>query len=398
MLAKENVIGKNMPVRAHKKKIIAVIALLLAVASLLLFLSGCTENANNYNGTIAEENTKIHIAKTDFVCDLIGVKANAIGIRGTDLGVWAIKEEEDEKYLLCFFGDVITTESLSGGSSALLKAEIPVDDCNGMNWVTDNAGRFFEPIISQRIDGDESTVPSGAIQLGDEMYLFAQRITKWGENFNPETTDGYGVLFKDSGDGFQELISWDLNGLHLNTAPLLGKLPSGKEVVFMFLTGKYRDSEIYLAYVEKEKIEKKEEYNYLTGYENNEPNWEKDIKQAKSLFNENIKAGEISFVYNDKLEKYFLFFQNYFPGNNGFKLYYSDNASGPFELAGTLFPCGRIKSKPDWMEKEWGGCYGGYLVPGSFGNGTEMFYSLSLWNPYTTVLMKMELEEKLQED
>ena len=207
----------------------------------VIIFSGCVrknEDTNN-NQIISERITKINVTGTDFVCNMIGVKANAVGITGTDLGTWVVKERDGQRQLLCFFGDVISPQSLSGGSSAMLRADIPVNDCTTFSWITNTSNRFYEPIVSKRVVGDESTVPSGAIQINDTIYLFAQRITKWGEDYNPETTDGYGVLFKDIGENnFEEIFSWNTNQRHLNTVPVLGNLSTGEEVVFMAITGK----------------------------------------------------------------------------------------------------------------------------------------------------------------
>jgi beta-lactamase regulating signal transducer with metallopeptidase domain len=50
------------------------------------------------------------------------------------------------------------------------------------------------------------------------------------------------------------------------------------------------------------------------------------------------------------------------------------------------------------MEKAWGGCYGGYMLPDSFGaDGHELLFTFSLWNPYTTVLMKTQINSLSKE-
>jgi len=105
---------------------------------------------------------------------------------------------------------------------------------------------------------------------------------------------------------------------------------------------------------------------------------------------ENVWVGELSFLYDAPLKSYLLMFRDY--KTNSFALYSSSTPYGPFEGPLTFFPCGTTSNRPDWMESGWGGCHGGYMLPNSFGaDGRELYFDISLWDPYTTVLMTIRL-------
>ena len=79
--------------------------------------------------------------------------------------------------------------------------------------------------------------------------------------------------------------------------------------------------------------------------------------------------------------------------NNNFVLYSSSTPYGPFSGPLMFSPCGTIASRPEWMASGWGGCYGGYMLPDSFGaDGHDLSFVISIWNPYTTVLMTLRID------
>jgi hypothetical protein len=201
------------------------------------------------------------------------------------------------------------------------------------------------------------------------------------------------VLFKQVGNGpFAELTRWPMDKLFVNTAPVAAELPDGTPVIFLATTAHYRDSPVYLAYVVPSEIGDASAYHYLTRYgENGSPLWSADMAEAKPLPGfENVWAGELSFLYDAPLQSYLLMFKDY--TSQSFVLYWSSTPYGPFEGPLTFSPCGTTSSHPSWMESGWGGCYGGYMLPDSFGaDGHDLYFDISLWDPYTTVFMTMRL-------
>ncbi|MFA5820523.1 MAG: DUF4185 domain-containing protein [Candidatus Gracilibacteria bacterium] len=308
-----------------------------------------------------------------FICNLVDRAANSAGITGTDLGIGLVRNNS----LYLFFGDTnggkINKNIAASTIAVAPKSATP--DCADFTWPR------LEPLKSAKKTGtDISTVPSGIIQIGKTVYLFAMRMTNW-DFLNKNGNHGYGLLFKSDGtENFQETKTlWSPDSIHMNSAPIFGTSPDGKPVVYIYATGEYRKSGIYLAYVDPSQIENKSAYHYY-------PNWTTDISEATPLIDAN--AGELSAVYNSTLKKYLLMFSNYSLTNGGLKLYASDSPAGPFQKY-SLNPCAK---NSDWMKEGWRSCYGGYILPETFGtDGRDVYYTLSLWRPYTTVLMKTRL-------
>ena len=239
---------------------------------------------------------------------------------------------------------------------------------------------------------DESTVPAGAITLNDTTYIYSMQVNHWGSN--SQGTHAHGVLFEQHPDGtFVGLIDWPVDNLFVNTAPIAAKLPDGTPAIFMATTAQYRHSPIYLAYVIPSAIGDASSYRFLTGYdENGVPVWSSDMAEAEPLPGlARVWVGELSFLYEPFLNNYLLMFKDY-SKTDSFSLYSSSAPYGPFMGPLSFYPCGTSSNRPDWMESGWGGCYGGYMLPGNFGpDGAELHFVVSLWDPYTTIIMTMRL-------
>ena len=326
------------------------------------------------------------------VCNLMDDRAVALGIGGADLGVSVLDGSE----LWLMFGDTASIGPAGAGpgsrplvgASSVIESQLPFN-CSSYSWLTTSGGKFYQPLHSAREPGaDESTVPAGAITLSGTMYIYSMQVNKWGP---PSQADAHGVLFKEQANGaFAELTRWPMDKLFVNTSPVAAELPDGTPVIFLATTAQYRDSPIYLAYVVPSEIGNAAAYRYLTGYdENGSPLWSADMAEAKPLPGfENVWAGELSFLYDAPLKSYLLMFKDY--SSKSFVLYWSPY--GQFEGPLTFSPCGTSSNRPQWMKSGWGGCYGGYMLPDSFGaDGHDLYFDISLWDPYTTVLMTMRL-------
>ncbi|MFH1785467.1 MAG: DUF4185 domain-containing protein [Candidatus Micrarchaeota archaeon] len=356
---------------------------------LLIFLFGCCQyfNKPDDGGQIIINSTNISqpdgLTEPEFVCELIDQKATNLEIKGSDLGI-----PLERNWII--FGDVFGTKLGSGGASAVLLTETPFD-CTKIQWMT-NGTRYYQPLKSKRQPGDESTVPAGAIEINGTLYLYSMRVDHWEEVLTPgDATIAHGILFKEQGDDFVEVFSWPADEKHANTAPVFGEL-NGEEVVFMAITGKFRNSPVYLAYVKQDDIENKNAYMYFIGRENNIPQWSNNISDATPLEGmENVQVGEVSLVENKILGKYYIMFQSY-GGTGGFMLFTADTPYGPYNGPVKFTPCGTVFKPASWMESGWGGCYGGYIFPNEFGSdGKDVYYTVSVWRPYTTVVLKMRV-------
>ena len=328
-----------------------------------------------------------------FVCNLMDYRAVALGIRGADLGVSVLVGSR----VWLMFGDTrgLGPGPSSGGiptvgASSAIASQVPFN-CASFSWLTSD-GKFYQPLHSAREAGvDESTVPAGAITLNGIIYIYAMQVNQWGSN--PGGTHAHGVLFyrkAQSNDPFVELTRWPVDTLFVNAAPVAAELPDGTPAVFLATTALYRHSPVYLAYVPPSQIGDPAAYHYLIGYENGSPIWTAQTVNAKPLPGlENVWAGEVSFLYDVPLKSYLLMFKDY--ETDTFTLYSSGTPYGPFLGPLTFFPCGTPLSRPGWMESGWGMCYGGYMLPGFGADGNLLYFVVSLWDPYTTVLMTIRL-------
>jgi hypothetical protein len=330
-----------------------------------------------------------------FVCNLMDDRAAALGIGGADLGVSVV----DGSKLWTIFGDTASTGPAAAGpgsrrlvgASSAIGSQLPIN-CSSYSWLTTSSGKFYQPLRSARKVGiDESTVPAGAITLNGTRYIYSMQVNHWGSN--SEGTHAHGVLFKEQVNGtFAELTDWAMDQLFVNAAPLAAELPDGTPVIFLATTAQYRHSPVYLAYVVPSEIGDPAAYHYLTGYdENGSPLWSTDMAEAKPVPGfENVWVGELSFLYDAPLKSYLLMFKDF--TSKMFVLYWSSTPYGPFAGPLTFSPCGTTSSQPSWMESGWGPCYGGYMLPNSFGaDGHHLYFDISVWDPYTTVLMTMTL-------
>ena len=383
--------------------------LLFLFIVLLVIFAGCVmPSPGGTNATITPpsqtpQNTappspasQISIAQgPTFECNLFENPPHNLGIAGADLGVPIVVGPA--QWLI--FGDTMakSATSMAGpsdatGGSSVIQSSIPFS-CANFSWVTSGSS-YFQPLTSKRIVGvDASTVPAGAISLDGTIYLYAMRVLHWGTT-SDSSVSGYGVLFRQEPDGsFSQTASWGTDQIHVNTAPVIGFLPGRTPAVFMAMSGKYRNSPVYLAYVLPADIGDPTQYHYLAGYDpDGSPHWTSAISQAEPLPGfENVSAGELSLIYDAPLSKYLLFFKDY---NQGlFLLYAADTPYGPYTKVAAFNPCGTpAGGRPSWMQSGWEACYGGYLIPGDFGpDGRELHFTLSVWVPYTTMIMKMEM-------
>ncbi len=379
---------------------------LIAILAAALFLAGCIAPqqtppgplpvphqppaSNQSNSSPAPNSTALAITQgPSFVCNLFDSRAKALGIGGADLGVPLLNGSS----LWLIFGDTSAepATSMKGpsgvvGSSSAIQSALPFD-CSGFSWV-ESGSKFFQPLHSSRTPGmDESTVPAGGIVANGTAYIYAMRITHWSKN-SSDPTHGYGVLFmQERQGGFKEVADWPLDEPFVNAAPAMGRLPDGTDAVFLAVSGSYRKSPVYLAYVLPEDIGNTSRYHYLSGYASDgSPVWSSDEAAAKPLI-DGVWAGELSLEYDQPLGKYLLLFFDH--RAHKLDLYDSTTPYGPFSGPAVSNPC----QGASWMQPGWGGCYGGYILPDNFGpDGHDLYYTLSVWDPYATMLMKERLD------
>ncbi|RLF40826.1 MAG: hypothetical protein DRN12_04565 [Thermoplasmata archaeon] len=359
-----------MELKFHSKNILFIF---VSIILLLNIFTGCIWSNFRQSDNVLD---------CVFICNLIDERANDVGIKGTDLGVGV--ERDNEIWLI--FGDVVGMNILKNGASAVALLSKERDfDFSRLTWKIDENGNYYKPLHSKRVYGDVSTVPAGALMVDDTMYIYAMRVEWW--HHGPKQTHAWGVLFRENETGgFYEIFNWSRDE-RVNNAPILVD-----DTIYMVYTNLYRNSAVYLSYVEKEKIEDKNSYRYFSGRtEDGKPIWSENIEDAIPLEGtDKMRVGEISFVYNPILDMYLIMFDSFSIKDGGFWLYYSKEPYGPYSRV----KVGVLKDD-SWLQENWSGCYGGYIIPYMFGDdGKELYFTISVWKPYITVVMKTRFDMK----
>ena len=288
---------------------------------------------------------------------------------------------------------VLTGDTMGLGifSPNALATTTDLDARGGLNlrWSTglDGNPKMFFP----RIEPD-STVPAGAVSLNGILYVFLMDVIHWKDIPDPDMR-ARSVLIKstDNGQSFSQVWLGAEDDKFVNISPVLGSHPSlpGRQVVYLFGSGKYRNSPVYLAYAETGDLEFPGRYLYFTGLQNGAPQWTLGQDGAQPVVR-GVKVGELSVAWNDYFQKYLLGFFDFGGQPYGFYLRRAAQPWGPW-------PEGRLafngEEKPDWYQAGWGGPYGGYLLRElDRDGGRTVYFTLSLWTPYNIFLMEIDLD------
>ncbi len=313
----------------------------------------------------------------------------------TDLGVPFLHKG---KTYLCF-GDVWIE---NGDPLGFTTDTIAADGIN-LEFVTKPDGAYKKlEIPGVSMEGME--VPVEGVSWNGNMYLYcATDVMK------------KSVLAKSSDDGLTFTKLYDVSDskfINLNLVKGVADenypVPAGTEIQIIFGSGKYRESNVYLAFQRGDQIESKSIYYFKGLNHEGEPTWTSDESAALALFDQPC-VGELSISYNRYIEQWIL---TYNCGNpRGINCRVADSPWGPWSEPFIVFDpaegychfmhrnweLGNCDNVHDpGREKVWGGEYGPYqfdqLATGMKGE-TTIYYTMSTWNPYTVVLMKSTLKD-----
>jgi hypothetical protein len=172
------------------------------------------------------------------------------------------------------------------------------------------------------------------------------------------------------------------------------------EGVLVWGSGGYRRSNVYLAYIPLDRIEDRSAYQYYAGADRNWPRWTRAEASAEPLFLSG-SVGEFCVRWNPFLRRFILLYNG---DNPRFILEHQAAFPwGPWTEYQNIFDAGaafgqyiHVKGQNDGQsdpgrEDVGGGVYGPYIInrytrPNQDGSST-MYFALSVWNPYNTMLM-----------
>jgi len=327
------------------------------------------------------------------------------GVAGTDLGV----SFEHNGELIFLFGDTVGRNAypFSGKDDSFAHTtDSTVDDGLNLIFYTGKPERFLPPWVPSVSQG-AFEVPMEGVDVNGAAYVF------FTINHTEARTMGGSILAKlnDATLNFTYLYTFSTGKfINVHTAvvqnELLAGLPqSTGEGLLIWGSGEYRKSDPYLAFMPLESIEDKSALSYFAGLNSDgNPLWSKSEADAQPLFDDPV-IGELSVAWNQYLERWIMLY-------SGVAMRSSPLPWGNWSAKQVLFNPftddgyehfihlpGHDNITDPLREDEIGGPYGPYIID-KFTKGDDqtstIYFTLSTWNPYTTVLMEAQLEKSPQ--
>jgi hypothetical protein len=256
-------------------------------------------------------------------------------------------------------------------------------------------------------------VPIAGVSVDDRMYVFhsTDHFQEGGKDYMGRTV----LALAQEGDPTDLRWLYDVSvlrqgGRFINVACAvvddgLAGLPFEGPALVVWGSGRYRESDVYLASVPLADIEQRSAWRFLDGLDagSEGPRWGPDETSAVPLFAQ-PQVGELSVSWIEPLGLWLMLYNAGEPrGING---RVAAAPWGPWSDPVVVFdpgwpgigyghfmhvPNGSDSLSDPGREHEWGGEYGPYLVDRFTtrvdDNTARVYFVLSTWNPYNTVLM-----------
>lgn len=318
------------------------------------------------------------------------------GVMGTDLG----SSFEHRGKLFFLFGD---TWGRPGLRDALAWTSSHEPDTINLNFYRAEDGKWL-PLAVPGVSLGAFEVPSGGVSIGGKMYVVFT--TDWA----PEKyLMGRSVLAVSEDDGKSFKALYDLsNSKFINVS-----FWSSKGWLYIFGSGPYRRSSVYLARIKLNQIATRSALCYWHG--NGPQQWPRQEQEAVPLFQHDV-VGEFSVTYSQPVKRYIMLYNSgnprgiimrsagtpWGPWSAGTIIFdpWRDHGYGQFMHIASNFKAGLNDTVNDpQRENEWGGEYGPYLMARfTTGNRNQcrIFYTMSTWNPYQVVIMRTDLKFEAQ--
>ena len=303
-------------------------------------------------------------------------------VGGTDLGI--VWEMEPGKYGI-FFGDTFGRDFKPNPSSP---------GPNGSNWrsnvlafsedkdledgltfssmATDARGDAREIIYGGKDgsgNGDWTSIPTAAIRANGADYVHYFNIRNW-----TGWITNYSGMYKSTDNG----QTWEkCEGITFSSNSPFGQGGYFKKDGYVYMIGTQtgRDSKASLARFLEPDIENRDQYEY---WSSSSGEWIKGDENLATIIIDD-KVGELSFIYNETLHKWFI---AYFNGDRyNITMRTAEQITGPwsepYELA---------------AGKDYAQLYGSYFHPLSV-SGDNLYFLMSMWMPYNVFLMNAEVAD-----
>jgi hypothetical protein len=327
-------------------------------------------------------------------------RVDALGFNGTDLGVSFAHQGE----LWFLFGDSQSVFDYCSDSLAHLPLEpLPRDALPKLNWLTRPSG-LFEPLTVPGLDLGFMNVAVDGLSIDDRAYVFFA--TGWSEQLQRHSGSALAHSRAPGSEPFQLDHAVD-SAKFINVSALVEG-----EYVYIWGSGQFRKSDVYLARVRKDALAQRAAWEYFRGWRSEGPTFGPDEAQATPLVSAGC-VGELSARKHPQLGLYMLAYNCERP--RGVFLRTASDPAGPYSAPITLFEPWRdagyehfihaaptLSGRDDGLsdpgrEEQSGGEYGAYLVPQWFTEESPgvygVVYTLSSWNPYQVHVMRTLLAD-----
>jgi Domain of unknown function (DUF4185) len=326
-------------------------------------------------------------------------------VRGTDLGV----SFEHGSQLVFLFGDTVRVDQTPDErdlDSIATTTDATPDDGLALRFLAQ------PPRISHNISQRGFEVPLDGVSVGDDAYVFFST----DHRCIPGYEMGRSVLTRT-----RDLVSFDYlgdvsRGKFINvsveraplTAPQAAELgwAAGTDVVWIWGSGRYRSSAIYVAVVPLSGLATLSGIRYFAGGPG-AARWSSSESDARALFCSG-SVGELSVRFNPVLARYLALFNSSNP--RGILMHSAPDPWGPWTPTPVqvfdpgdgychfmhanwqVNRCDRVQDDMfgGMRDNEWGGEYGPYQIPRYArpeADGARIYFTMSTWNPYQVVLM-----------
>jgi ankyrin repeat protein len=328
-------------------------------------------------------------------------------LAATDLG--ASFRHKGRLYML--FGDTV---GANGGDAIAYTDDKTPDDGLDLTFVEEKPG-VYRPIKIPGISQKDFEVPVAGVSVGGKMYLYFTTDHHKGEYM------GRCVLAVSEDDGVTFRRLYDVSSHYFINVSVVeaggvarAPLPGFKETtIVMFGADRLRKGDVRLAVRKASEIESRSGARFFSGVDaHGRPQWSDYEKDSVPLFGDG-GVGELSVTYNTFLRKWIALY-TYGKEPHAVHFRTADVPWGPWSASQPVFELSKSGGlcrfihrtwdekkcdtlhEPGW-EKVQGGCYGPYQF-GDFATGdasrTTIYFTLSTWNPYQVVLMKVKLGKK----
>lgn len=346
----------------------------------------------------------LELVETKHVAPLSNVPSEHLAkMHGTDLGVSFVRDGQ----IVFLFGDS-TPDSPSSQApccddSVAVTPDTAFKDRQPIDFVTRSDGHFLTLGAPGR-DLGGMEVPVEGVADGPDTYVFFS--DDWGDD--TERHDSL-VLAKTKGLDFAHMqtlwVEPSERFINLSIVEDSGEY-------FIFGSGSYRKSAVYLARVAKAKLADKSAWRYWRREPSGAVSYVSDEMGASQIVPDSC-VGEMSVRYEPKLQLYLMAYNCGAP--RGIVLRSSPEIEGPWSQPIVMFDpalhgYGKFMHVPvavagfddhlgdAMMGDVWGGEYGGYMVPSwtqvEWNGDVSIYYAVSSWNPYQAHIVKSTLRKK----